>query len=83
MFTGEDDASAAGCFENSANGAGVERGGIEDGRIFITLAPFLAGEGVHGEVQEVVEAQLGPAELALRGQRAIGRGRRGRAGERA
>lgn len=82
MLASEDDAPAARVFEDGTNRVCVEGGGVEDGGIFVAIAPFLIGEGVDGEMQKVVEAEFAPAELALRGQDTVRRGRFGGEGER-
>lgn len=42
---------------------GVEIGGIENPRLFISIAPFFVGEGVYREVKKTVKLQLMPAKL--------------------
>jgi hypothetical protein len=74
VFASEDDAFAAGIFENRADSIGVEGGGIEDGWILIAIAPFFVGESIHRKVKEIIEAQLAPTLLREGGKNAIGCG---------
>ena len=53
---------------------GIEVVRIEDGWVFVAMAPLAVGEGVDGEVEERVGFELGVLDLAGRGERAIGRG---------
>lgn len=77
MFAGEDDALHAAGFERGDDGIGIEVGGIEDGGVFVAVAPLEIGEGVDGEVEEGGGFHALPAELARGGQ---GTERRGRGG---
>lgn len=60
----QDHAFAAGLLQYLCDGVGIEVRRIEDTRIFVAVAPFLIGEGVDGEVQEVTELEFAPGNLA-------------------
>ena len=45
--------------------AGVEPGGVEDGRVLLPVAPFAVGKGVHSEMQEGCQAEFLPGELGV------------------
>ena len=81
VLAGENDFFHARRRERADNLLGVEVRGIEDLFRLITVAPFLVREGVHGEVQEGRDLQLLPLELPRAGNRAVGGGRRGGAGQ--
>lgn len=63
VFRGEDDVGNAGLDGGFDPLVGVERGGVEDGRIFVAGAPFTVSEGVDAEVEEHDELPLLPFEL--------------------
>ncbi len=59
----------------------VELCRVEDARILVAIAPLAVGEGIDGEVEEAVDLEFMPAELAGRRQGAVGGRRFGRRGE--
>ena len=64
MFAGEYDALAARGVQGFADGIGIEVGRVEDGGIFIAVAPLAIGKSVDGEVQEIVVLEGAPGQLA-------------------
>src|SRR5262249_33024937 len=75
MLSGENDAAHARIGERAHNSIGIELRGIEDLRIFISVAPFLVGERIDSEMQECRTFELVPRKLARarNGPEGIGR----------
>ena len=70
VFGRQDETLHPGLFGCRNDLVGVEGGRVEDLLVLIAIAPFLVGEGVHGEMQEAIELHLVPAKLPLSGHRA-------------
>jgi len=76
MLGHEDQALHAAGLGRGGDLIGVKRGGIEQRRLFIAKPPLFVGECVHPEMDEGVESEFVPGDLALGGDRSKGRGRR-------
>src|ERR1035441_677875 len=74
MLAGEDHSPHTGRRERLHNGIRVEPGGLKNIGILVAVAPFLAGKGVHREMQEGGGFEIVPAQLAPGGECSVGRG---------
>src|SRR6202035_4675243 len=77
VFAREDNAAHPACPERTHDGIGIEPDRVENVGVFVSVAPLLAGERVHGEMQETGEFKLVPMELAFGGDGAVGSWGRG------
>ena len=76
VLAGEDHAAHSGSGQRRDDGVWIERGGLEQVLIFVSIAPFLARERVDAEVQEGGGFEPVPLELAFRRDRSERGGRR-------
>ena len=67
VLAGQNQASHASGFDGLHPLDWIQFRGVEQGRTFRAIAPFLVGKGVHGKVHEGVKAHLLRAQLPLRG----------------
>jgi len=65
MFAGQDNCFESGILKNPAPLLRVKMGRIKDGRILITVPPFLVGKCVCGEMNKGILFQLMPGLLPL------------------
>ena len=79
MLAGEDHAAHSGVGQRADDGVGIELFGVEQVGVFVAVAPFLVGEGVHREVEEGGEFQFMPGELPGAGDGSVRRRGRNRA----
>src|SRR5689334_16523605 len=82
MFARENHSRQTAGLRRVDDGGCVERGRVEEVRVFVAVPPFPVGEGIDGEVKKSVSLQFVPVDLPFGRQRAIWGGRLARGNRR-